>query len=151
MINKITTLRIEKEVKSLATDPLSQVMVARTEPLLFHFCFYGLEGDYEHGFYSGVLKLAEDYPFSPPKIWFLTENGRFEAGKPICTTFTHYHKETWSASWNIRTMLTALISFMYSSERGVGGLTYSSTKRKMLAKKSLKRNLSNELFVKLFK
>ena len=90
-------------------------MVSKTDFLTFHFCLYGLEEDFSSGFYHGVLQLAEDYPFSPPKIWFLTENGRFEVGKPICTTFTHYHKETWSSSWNIKTILTALISFMYSN------------------------------------
>jgi ubiquitin-conjugating enzyme E2 J2 len=81
----------------------------------------------------------------------LTENGRFEVGKAICTTFTHYHKETWSSSWNIKTILTGLISFMYTNEKGIGGVFDSSSRRKTLAKKSLANNLGSPLFNKLFK
>ena len=150
MNKKITLLRLEKETLSLAKEPLAQAFITRTQTYSFHFCLHSLEEDYAGGFYFGVLKLPEDYPFSPPKIWFITESGRFQVEKAICTTFTHYHKETWSASWNIRTMLTALISFMYTDEKGVGGLHYSSARRKTLAKKSLKSNLSNPLFIELF-
>jgi ubiquitin-conjugating enzyme E2 J2 len=113
------------------------VIVKRDEPLSFHFVFYNLEEEYKQGFYHGVLELPEDYPFSPPKIKFLTNNGRFQVDKSICTTFTHYHKETWSSSWNIRTILTAMISFMYSDEKGIGGVFETSSKRKQLAAKSL--------------
>jgi ubiquitin-conjugating enzyme E2 J2 len=110
-----------------------------------------LEEDFADGYYHGVLELPEDYPFSPPKIRFFTQNGRFEVGKSICTTFTHYHKETWSSSWNIRTIITALISFMYANEKGIGGIFDSLTRRKNLAKKSLSNNIANPLFVSLFK
>ena len=58
-------------------EPISQVLISRTEPFTFHFCLFGLEQDFEGGFYHGLLELAHDYPFSPPKIKFITENGRF--------------------------------------------------------------------------
>jgi len=32
----------------------------------------------------------------PPDIKMMTPNGRFEVGKKICTTFTSFHKESWS-------------------------------------------------------
>ena len=117
---------------------------------IFHFCFYDLGQDYHNGFYQGLLELPEDYPFAPPKIKFLTNNGRFEVNKSICTTFTHYHKETWSSSWNIRTILTAMISFMHSDDKGVGGISESPSVRKALASKSLAENLKNPTFVEYF-
>lgn len=144
-------VRLSKEEEALKTDPIPQAAVVRESCFCFHFCLFHLEDDFAGGFYHGIIDLPEDYPFSPPKIRFLTENGRFEVNKHICTTFTHYHKETWSSSWSIKTILTALISFMYSNERGIGGLFYSSSKRKALAKKSLKNNLANPQFVHLFK
>ena len=124
-------------------EPISSVLVKRDQELAFHFCFYGLEEEYRGGFYHGVLDLPEDYPFAPPKIRFLTANGRFEVGKSICTTFTHYHKETWSSSWNIRTILTAMISFMYSDEKGIGGIFETGDRRRQLAERSLQENIKN--------
>lgn len=72
MNKKITLIRLEKETESLLKDPIPQVLIARSETYTFHFCLHSLEEDYAEGFYFGVLKLADDYPFSPPKIWFLT-------------------------------------------------------------------------------
>lgn len=137
MSKKITDMRINKEVQGIEKEPIPCVLVHREDHLAFHFCFYGLEEEYSQGFYHGVLDLPEDYPFSPPKIRFLTNNGRFEVAKSICTTFTHYHKETWSSSWNIRTILTAMISFMYTNEKGIGGLTETPEQRQLLAARSL--------------
>lgn len=124
-------------MQGIEKEPIPCVLVHREDHLAFHFCFYGLEEEYKQGFYHGILDLPEDYPFSPPKIRFLTNNGRFEVGKSICTTFTHYHKETWSSSWNIRTILTAMISFMYTNEKGIGGLAETPEQRQLLAARSL--------------
>lgn len=151
MNKRITEMRLQKEAVALEKEPIPNVLVHREDLLNFHFCFYGLEEEYAQGFYHGVLELPEDYPFSPPKIKLLTNSGRFEAGKSICTTFTHYHKETWSSTWNIRNILTAMISFMYSQERGIGGVFESSARRRQLAAKSLADNLHNSKFVEYFK
>lgn len=115
MNKRITDIRIQKELQSIEKEPIPSVLLHRDTHLVFHFVFYGLDEDFKNGFYHGLLEMPEDYPFSPPKISFLTNNGRFEVGKSICTSFTHYHKETWSSSWNIRTILLAMISFMYSN------------------------------------
>ena len=72
-------------------------------------------------------------------------------GKSICTTFTHYHKETWSSTWNIRNILTAMISFMYSQERGIGGVFDTPARRRQLAARSLAENMQNPIFVEYFK
>lgn len=82
--------------------------------LNFHFVLFGLDGDYAGGFYHGVLELPSDYPFSPPKLKFFTPSGRFETDTPICTTFTNFHKESWSTAWNVETLVLATISFMQS-------------------------------------
>jgi ubiquitin-conjugating enzyme E2 J2 len=111
---KLVLLRLEKEEKRMRDDPLEQAWVAREGVLNFHFCIHGLDGPYEGGFYHGVLELSEDYPFAPPKLMLFTPSGRFEISKPICTTFTNFHKESWTSSWTVRTMITATISFMTS-------------------------------------
>jgi len=82
---------------------------------------------------------------------FFTPSGRFEVSKPICTSFTNYHKESWTSSWNVRTMILATISFMYSEEAGAGYVSSSSLARRQSAKESMNYNLKNPLFRELFK
>lgn len=41
---------------------------------------------------------------SPPDIYFMTENGRYQTNKKICLNITSYHKESWSPAWTLRTM-----------------------------------------------
>jgi ubiquitin-conjugating enzyme E2 J2 len=125
--------------------------VAREGVLNFHFCLHGLDGAYAGGFYHGVLQLSEEYPFAPPQLQFFTPSGRFEVNKPICTTFTNFHKESWASSWNVRTMILATISFMNSEEPGAGYINSSSYTRRQYAKASLDHNLKNPLFRELFK
>lgn len=73
----LTLARLNKEEKSLDNEPIQNVLVKRKGVLNFHFCIYNLDGVYQGGFYHGVLELAEDYPFSPPKIKFFTPSGRY--------------------------------------------------------------------------
>lgn len=60
-----------------------------------------MKGDYEGGYYHGVLELPENYPFAPPNLKFFTPSGRFSTDVLICTSFTSYHKETWSTAWTV--------------------------------------------------
>lgn len=67
--------------------------------------------------------MHKNYPFAAPKLIFYTPSARFEVNVPICTTFTNYHQESWTAAWNIKTLLIAIVSFMTSDEYGYGGAT----------------------------
>ena len=126
--------------------------MSRYETLVFHFCIYHLPSPYSDGFYHGVVKLPEDYPFSPPEIVFLTPSGRFMVDKSICTTFTNFHKNKWSHMWTIRTMLLGVISLMTdNSEKGIGFLNTTDEVKQAYALQSLSLNVKNEIFMKLFK
>lgn len=114
MKNNLTFVRLQKEEQKLLKNPLAHAVIRRKGALNFHFVLLGLDGDYSGGYYHGVLELAEDYPFSPPKLKFYTPSGRFEVDTPICTTFTNFHRETWSTAWNVESMVLATISFMQS-------------------------------------
>lgn len=110
-MKRTNSIRVNKEEQSLLKDPIDMAVVRRKN-LEFHFCLFGLDGDYEGGFYHGALILPEDYPFSPPELRFYTPSGYFETNKAICTTFTNYHRETWSALWNVESMVHGVISFI---------------------------------------
>lgn len=101
-----------REEQQLQKDPIEFAVVRRKDNLKFHFCLFGLDDDYRSGYYHGVLILPEEYPFSPPELRFFTPSGYFETDKAICTTFTNYHKETWSALWSVESMVLGTISFM---------------------------------------
>jgi len=118
-----------------------------------HFCIFGLKDCvFEGGYYHGVLNLSPEYPMKPPSIKIMTPNGRFEENKPICTSFTNYHPETWQLTWNIEKMLLAMVSFMNDTEASTGVIRTSDSEKRRLAQRSLPWNLrNNKDFIKFFK
>ena len=144
---KLVLVRLQKEEKRLEEDPIPNILVKRKGVLDFHFVLYGMDGDYSGGFYHGLLSLSEDYPFSPPNLKFFTPSGRFETNKSICTTFTDFHKETWTSAWNVRTMLLGTQSFMVSGEGGYGSMSSFSGSKRKYASQSLAFNMENPEFV----
>ena len=142
--------RLEKEEQQLINDPIANALVKREGVLNFHFVIYNLEGEYKGGFYHGLLELHENYPFAAPKLIFYTPSGRFDVNLPICTSFTNYHQESWTSAWNVRTLILATISFMYSEEPSYGCRQDSNETRVRYAKSSLEFNLKNKEFMELF-
>ena len=83
------------------------------DPFELHFSLRGpANSPYETGIYHGVLALAENYPFEPPSVIFMTPSGRFVIEKPICLSSSAYHAELWQPSWSIRMFLISLRTFM---------------------------------------
>ena len=74
---------------------------------------------------------------SPPDIYFMNENGRYQTNKKICLTITSYHKESWSPAWTLRTMTAAIIAYFVTEDNGIGSIKNTPSKRKDLAKKSV--------------
>ena len=96
--SSISVKRIYADMKELRTDPSDQYSAQPREDDLFdwHFTLRGPIGtSFEGGLYHGRILLPTDYPFKPPNIIFLTQNGRFELRKKICLSISAYHPETW--------------------------------------------------------
>jgi ubiquitin-conjugating enzyme E2 J1 len=103
----------------------------------WHFTVKGVEGSiYEGGLYHGYFDIPHDYPLSPPNIYFLNENGRYETNKKICMNITSYHKEEWSPAWTLRTMMQAVNAHFVVEDKGIGSIQKSDQERKELAKNS---------------
>lgn len=138
--NQPSVKRILKEIAEIVANPSPHFICEALESNIFewHFTIFPPEGtDFEGGRFHGKITLPTDYPFKAPDITFFTPNGRFEVNKKICLSITAYHQETWSPSWNIRTIMEALIAFMPQRGNGaVGSLDYSKEERQVLAKKS---------------
>lgn len=113
--------------------------------LIWYFIVYDLKDTpYEGGFYFGKVVLPREYPLKAPDFIFYTPNGRFETNKKICTTFSSYHQDTYTSTWNILTMMEGLISFMTEDNTvGVGSINTSDIEKKRLAQESMTWNNNN--------
>jgi ubiquitin-conjugating enzyme E2 J2 len=121
--------------------------------LTWYFIVHDLQDTpFEGGMYFGKILLNEQYPLKPPNFIFITPNGRFETEKKICTTFSAYHEETYTSTWNIMTMMEGMISFMtdINPDKGIGSITTTVEKKRELAKSSISWNSNNELFKNVF-
>eukprot|EP00918_Siedleckia_nematoides_P019899 GHVU01042383.1.p1 GENE.GHVU01042383.1~~GHVU01042383.1.p1 ORF type:complete len:206 (-),score=13.10 GHVU01042383.1:384-1001(-) len=85
--------------------------------------------------------LPSNYPYSPPSIYMMTPNGRFEVNQKICCSFSDFHEESWSPSWKVDTMLMALLSFFLDTkDPGLGCIKSSRAEKKRLALQSYEHN-----------
>ena len=130
--------RIEKEKNDNLT-PHEQFYIQPLPENMFnwHFTLRGVKGtEFEGGLYHGYMELPNDYPLSPPNIYFFTENGRFQVNTKICLTITSYHKEEWTPAWTINSMMQAVSAYFVVNDGGIGSINVGTQKRKELAIKS---------------
>jgi ubiquitin-protein ligase len=93
-----------------------------------------------------------NYPLAPPKLRFLTENGRFRVDHPISASITEVHAEQWTPAINLYSLICAIISMFHDDNvMGIGHLHDNKEKRLMFAKESYTYNLEhNSKLVNLF-
>ena len=120
--------------------------------LKWYFIIYDLDDTpYKNGVYFGKIKLPNEYPLKAPDFYVITPNGRFETNTKICTTFSSFHQETYTSTWNILTMMEGLISYMTENNTsGIGTINTTVEEKIYLAKNSLKWNIENSEFNKIF-
>jgi hypothetical protein len=94
------------------------------------------------------------------------ENGRFQGrvffgefiffsvGKEICTTNSHYHKESWSPLWNVNGILCSFIEFFHDTKQvgfiGSAGCVQNEENYKKFASESKNRFIGNQIICDLF-
>lgn len=148
--------RISKEMQMYQIDNFSfpNLILRPTDDLtVWYFIVHDLQDTpYDTGVYYGNVYLPKEYPLKPPDFIFRTPNGRFEVGKKICTTFTGFHQDTYTSTWNIMTMMEGMISFMTDTVDvvGIGSLTSSEDEKKTFAAHSSDWNKRQEIFNTIF-
>lgn len=154
------TKRLTKEIQLYKKDNFSfpNLILQPTDSLdTWYFIIHDLKDtDYEGGIYLGKVSLPPKYPFKAPDFQFITQSGRFEVNKKICTSFTGFHNDLYSPSWNIVSMCEGLISFMTDPQdttdsHGLGGIVMSTTQRQILAKESKEVIKNHVIFNQHFK
>ena len=100
------------------------------DPLTWYYVVFGLEGDFEGGFYFGKVVCPTDYPARPPYITVMTKNGHFVAGEKVCLSITDYHPESWNPAWTCTHVILGMISFWLGGEETAGSQYYYGNDRK---------------------
>lgn len=150
MASKLFIKRIQNEIKIYSKDNFTfpnLILRPSNDLSIWYFLIYDLKDTpFENGVYLGEIKIPEKYPIIPPDFKLITPNGRLSPGTVICTSFSKYHKESYTCVWNILTMTQGMISFMTEHGSGIGSITTSDNIKIDLANNSLKWNLNNDLF-----
>jgi len=157
MVSRLCLKRLNKEISMYQKENFSfpnLILRPKENDLLtWFFIVHDLqETPFEGGIYFGKILLDEQYPLKPPNFIFITPNGRFETDKKICTTFSAYHQETYTSTWNIMSMMEGMISFMTDKnpDKGIGSLETTDEEKCRLAENSLEWNKSNDIFISTF-
>ena len=157
MASRLCLKRLNKEILMYKKDNFSfPNLILRPDEsniLLWYFIVHDLQDTpFDGGVYFGKIHLDEQYPLKPPNFYFITPNGRFKTNMKICTTFSAYHQETYTSTWNIMTMMEGMISFMtdLNPDAGVGSINTTQEERQTLAKNSMEWNKANEIFQRIF-
>lgn len=139
--------RVQKELgRFLQTPPDNIPRIAMREGVTdkVYFLIQGpIDTPYHEGEYVVELTLPSGYPMKAPEIRMMTPSGRFKTCTSICTTFTHYHPETWSPLYSFTTIIVSLLSFMCEESNGVGSMTATDQERREFARKSREFNTKN--------
>ena len=147
------TKRLNRDLKLLLSDPIPGIDVALNEDdiLDWHFVIHGKKDTlYGNGVYHGKLVFPPTFPFSPPKILFLTPNGRFRVNERICFSLSDFHPEEWKPAYTVAAVLRGVYDFMHEDTETIGSIEASGSERRQLATVSNKYNLRNDTFRKLF-
>lgn len=158
-MSSVFNKRLSKEIQLYKSTNFifPNLILQPTDDLsLWYFVVYNLKDtEYENGIYLGKVRLPPKYPFKAPDFQFLTPSGRFEINTRLCTSFTGYHQELYSPSWNIASMCAGLISFMTDStdnpeSKGVGGIYTTKEIRQEFASNSTNYIKNNKTIFDIF-
>ena len=60
-------------------DPPESIIAVPDSNNLFccHFIYYNMKDSFQGGVYHGKIMFPPDYPNKPPKLIFITPNGKF--------------------------------------------------------------------------
>jgi ubiquitin-protein ligase len=157
MRRRLGEKRIAKEIQMYSESnfefPNLRLKPLESNVFTWYFIVHSLEDTpYEGGEYFGKIVLPSEYPLKAPDFYFLTPNGRFATKTKICTTFSSFHQETYTSTWNVLTMMEGMISFMTDKnpENGIGSIVTSDQEKRNYAKQSRDWNGQNEEFQRVF-
>ena len=147
------TKRLYRELNLILIKPIPSIYVSLNEDdiLDWHFVVQGrVNTPYENGMYHGRLVFPPNFPFGPPKILFITPNGRFKVNERIRFSLSDFHPEEWKPASSVTAVLRAVYDFMHETTKNIGSIETSDCVKSQLAIDSKKYNNNNDTFCRMF-
>ena len=122
---KLNQKRLAKDIVDIMKQPLENQGIFYShddnDMLKGYAMIYGPDKTiYEHGIYFFKLEFPTNYPFSPPKLTYLTNDGKtrfnpnlYRTGKVCLSLLNTWKGEQWTSCQSIRTILLVLISILH--------------------------------------
>jgi ubiquitin-conjugating enzyme E2 J2 len=145
--------RLQRELIGLQKEspPGIRAKPLESDILQWHYVIEGPTGTpYAGGFYHGLVRFPNEYPFKPPSVMMYSPSGRFQTNTRICLSMSDFHPETWNPVWSVSSILVGVQSFLVDTAPTAGSVESSDVEKKFHAKNSLDFNLKNKDFKKLF-
>lgn len=133
MLQKKTIERIASDVKSILKNPLDNIYYKHDEENLL--LGYGLiigptDTPYNYGYYLFQFEFPENYPFYPPKVTYLSNDGYtrynpnfYITGKVCLSILNTWNGDSWTSCQTISSILltlsTVLCEFPLTNEPGI--------------------------------
>ena len=120
-ISSTTQRRLLKDVRDIVKNPLTEqgIYYAHDEEDMltgYALVFGPPDTLYADGAYFFKFKFPSDYPFSPPKLQFMTANGNtrfnpnlYRSGKVCLSILNTWKGEQWTSCQSIRSVLLNLV------------------------------------------
>ena len=124
IITKETISRLVKDIKTIRKNPLTDNGIYyshdETDILKGYAMIIGpKDTPYYGGFYFFEIDFPHNYPFSPPKLTYLTNNGHirfnpnlYTNGKVCISILNTWHGEQWSSCQTVTSILLTICSIL---------------------------------------
>ena len=126
-ISKETTMRLLKDVKHILKNPLTDNGIYyshdETDMLKVYALIIGpSDTPYYGGFYFFKFNYPYDYPYAPPKVTYMTNDGHtrfnpnlYKCGKVCVSILNTWSGDKWSSCQTINSILLTLCSLLNNS------------------------------------
>ena len=123
-MTKQSVKRLQKDIVDIIKNPLTDQGIYYTHDENNFLQGYAMvigpsDSLYRYGAYCFKFKFPTNYPFSPPKLTYLTNDGRtrfhpnlYRNGKVCISILNTWRGEQWTSCQNIRSVLLMLVTLL---------------------------------------
>ena len=126
VISKTSLRRLQKDIIDIIKDPLTEhgIYYAHDETNILqgYAVIFGPDDTiYRHGAYYFKFRFPTNYPFSPPTLTYLTNDGKtrfhpnlYRNGKVCISILNTWKGEQWTSCQTIRSILLMLVTLFHN-------------------------------------
>jgi len=125
-MEKTSRRRLQKDIVEIIKDPLTDhgIYYAHDEENMlkgYAVIFGPTDTLYQYGAYCFKFTFPTNYPFSPPKVTYLTNDGKtrfhpnlYRSGKVCVSVLNTWKGEQWTSCQNIKSILLMLVTLFHN-------------------------------------